>query len=204
MELFDVCNNYMLPHVAKPLSETHSRYFLELLNEYDAELQNYLYYGAISYNGSVLMAGTEYDFATIVDVEGDLFDKLINPQRNRYRELRDIYMLANKKNQSVVFIPVLVKENMLMFVCTKEKSKFLGYLQLHSLDEIYDTYPVLCAILNWGITYMLSDNCVDRLNDLMYTDVRQSENYIKDYNYIVENVMRTKWLPYASTLHTIL
>ena len=82
MELFDVCKKYMLPHVVKPLSETHSMYFLELLNEYDAELQNYLYYGSIAHNEMVLMAGTEYDYKIVEDVErygsAVLFDKLVN------------------------------------------------------------------------------------------------------------------------------
>lgn len=206
MNLFNVCNTNMVPHLIKPISETHSRYFLDLLNEYDAEIQNMLYYGVISYNTCALTVGTEYDFENVIEKEcgpAKLFDSLVNPEKKRYQDLNDIFCLANDEKSGIAFIPVFVNERMLMFVCVKDVKTFLQYMRISSVSEIYNSYPVLCEILKWGITYMISDNRYDRINDLQITDIRQSENYIKVYNEIVDNVMRAKWLPYASTIHSI-
>lgn len=207
MVLYDVCIDKMYPHVHKPLSQTHSRYFLEVLNEYDMELQDELFYGAISHRGSLLMAGIEYECERIVDpsrpIAADVFETLINPEENQIQGIRDVMKLANKEESNIAFIPVLLDQCKVMFVISKDKEAFMKKMGLHDLAEFYDKYPVLCAMLKWGITYMLSDDISDRYNDILQTDISQSENYIRIFNEIVDDVMRYKWLPYASTIHAI-
>lgn len=207
MKLSSVCKNNMIKHIVKPLSQTHSRYFLDLLNKYDDKLQNYFYYAAISYNTVSLMVGTEYDYEYIVDADGlgpkGLFDFLISPNGERYQDLKDIYYLSNKDKYDVLYIPTFVNEKMLCFVCVKDKENFLNYMKISHGSQIYDKYPVLCAILNWGITYIISDMQEDKIQDIFLTDIKQSENYIKVCSSIVDHIMREKWLPYASTLHAI-
>ena len=153
------------------------------------------------------MAGMEYEYDRVLDVRGssakELYNKLINPDGSKFQDLKDIYAHANVNDYEVVFIPVYVNEKMLMFVCIRNEVDFLEYMNLKTVEEIYDEYPILCEIFRWGITYIISNDQTGRSNDLIYTDIKQSEGYIQIVNDIVNSVTKIKWLPYASILHLI-
>lgn len=206
MKLSSVCNKNMTKYIKEPLSKTHSKYFLDLLHIYDEKLADILYYGAISYNSVALMVGTEYGFDNIFDSDGlspkDLFNSLISSD-GRPKTLLDIYHISNKNKYDFLFIPVLVNQKMIFYACTPKKSELLSYLNLFTGEEIYEKYPVLISILNWGITYMIPDTEKEHLNDILATEIEQSRNYIQVKSSIVNHVFKEKWLPYASALHTI-
>lgn len=206
-ELSGICSQYLSSHMKKSLSDSHSQYFLNILNEYDNNLASKLYYGAISYNSIALLAGTEYEYDSIIDSEGlgakAFFDKLIRPDGERYVELNDLFRLSNEDSCDYIFIPVLVDSDKLCYVCSLKKYDLLSYLGLKNGIDIYDNYPVLISLLNWGITYMVSDIREDRINDLYITDVKSSEDYVRVKVSIVDKVLKEMWLPYASTIHTI-
>lgn len=207
MKLSSICSQHIAAHMKKPLCSSHSQYFLGLLDGYDASLPSMLYYGAISYNDVALMAGTEYEYECIIDEEGlcpkASFERLICPNGERYAELIDMFRLSNKDECDYIFIPVLIKSNMLCYACSPKKCELLAYLGLKDGADIYDKYPVLIALLNWGITYIVSDDKEDRMNDLLITDVKRGEDYVRVKAAIVDKVMKDKWLPYASTIHMI-
>lgn len=207
MKLSSICSRYLTSHMKKTLSASHSKYFLNILNEYDSSLASMLYYGAISYNNVVLMAGTEYEYDNIIDEGGlgpkEFFDKLIRPNGERYVQLIDLFRFSNREKYNYIFIPVLVQDDKLCYVCSPKKCDLLSYLGLKDGQDIYDKYPVLISLLNWGITYIVSDVMEDRINDLYITDVKSGEDYVRVKASIVDNVLKEMWLPYASTIHTI-
>lgn len=207
MKLSDICNNNIKAHMTKALCDSHSQYFLNLLNEYDANLSSMLFYGAISYSSLTLTAGTEYEYDKIADPQGygpqKAFDLLLRPKNERYVELPSLYTYSNIDSEKFIYIPVYVDGKKLCYVCSPNKDELLDYLGIDSGKDIYEKYPILIALLKWGITYIVSDDTDDRLSDLYITTVRISEDYTNLKTSIVDAALKEMWLPYSSTIHAI-
>lgn len=206
MRLFDYYEKYLLKYVNEPLSQTHSEFFLDILREYDDGISSLIGYGAISYNDNYVMIGNEYEYDKLNSQRGQnaeqFYDLIVSPDRKPV-SLLDLYYLANDNTSEHIYIPVYVDHKMLFCVCNREKEKLLAYLGIKSGEEIYEKYPLLISILNWGISYMIPSSPQERIEDKMLTEFEQSKNYIRIKTAIVNKVFEELYLPYPSTIHSV-
>lgn len=206
MRLFDYYERYLLKYVSEPLSQTHSEFFLDVLREYDDGISSLISYGTISYNDNYVMIGNEYNFDRLNcqkdQTPKQLYNLIISSDRKPV-SLLDLYYSANTNNSKHIYIPVCVDYKMLFCVCSREKKKLLSYLGIKSGEEIYEKYPLLISILNWGISYMVPNSEQERMEDKMLTEFEQSKNYIRIKTSIVNKVFEKLYLPYPSTIHSI-
>lgn len=206
MQLFDYYEKYLLKYVKDPLSKTHSEFFLDILREYDDGISSLIGYGTISYRDNYVMIGNEYNYDILNCQKGQtaeqFYELIVSPDRKPV-SLLDLYYLANTNASRHIYIPVYVDQKMLFCVCSREKKKLLSYLGIKSGEEIYEKYPLLISILNWGISYMIPSSAQERIEDKMLTEFEQSKNYIRIKTAIVNKVFEKLYLPYPSTIHSV-
>lgn len=203
--LFDYYEKYLIKYVNEPLSRTHSEFFLDILNAYDDGISSLLGYGTISYNKLHVMIGNEYRYERLYCQVGQtpeqLYNFIISPN-GEPSTLLTLYQMANSEKSEYIYIPVYVDSRMLFCVCGK-KERILSYLCINSGEEIYDKYPILLSILNWGISYIIPDSQEERIMDRMLAALEKSKNYIQVKTAIVNKVFEELFLPYPSTIHAI-
>lgn len=196
----------LVPHIKKTLANTHARMFLDVLNEYDRSLCEMLYYGTICLHRNALLIGTEYQYEkyefTSAEEAQQAYEELVCGS-DGFRELLELYREANTAESSNIFIPVSVNEKRIFCVCSDNKKALLEYLGINCGGEIYEDYPLLVQILQWGIPYILAEDVEQQMQEEFAGYAIQSDKEFQTKASMVEYLFKKLELPYMSTVTLI-
>lgn len=186
------------------LSENHTSYVVDILNEYDPFLSSQLYCGicGIFENKFLIGDGINIIESFKFNTEEDSIEYFYKyfKLNNDYTQPEGLIEELNDNNSSSLFIPLLFFEKTLIFVFTKDRSAFEQHFNISNIKSFFTDFPVLTELLKWCATkYKTEDSFMEEWNkDMVYSDNYPQDNYL-----ITQSIFKQLEYPYLNTINTL-